>query len=154
MTNMSHSLNSNHERRLSVTCRHIDKLLAEMESALNVSTSKLAFPQYVPDLAPAQRREIEDYISRIRAQLVRVLDGQGIERPPADIPVSRSLRSYLTFIDIAAEELKPEYMRGYGEVPPEAAVELTGIAAELLALIRQLDQYLLRGIKRKSSGAS
>ena len=145
MTNGSNSLNSNHERRLSVTCRHIDKLLAEMESALNVSTSKLAFPQYAPDLSPAQRRVIEDYIGRIRSQLVRVLDGQAIERPPADIPVSRSLHSYLTFVDIATEELKPEYMRGYGEVPPAAAVELNGIAGELQGLVRQLDQYLMRG---------
>jgi GTP-binding protein EngB required for normal cell division len=147
VTNRSNSLNSNHERRLSVTCRHIDKLLAEMESTLNVSTSKLAFPQYVPDLSPAQRRVIEDYIGRIRSQLVRVLDGQAIERPPADIPVSRSLHSYLTFVDIATEELKPEYMRGYGEVPPAAAVELNGIAGELQGLVRQLDQYLMRGSK-------
>jgi len=116
-----------------------------MESALNVSTSKLAFPQYVPDLSPAQRRVIEDYIGRIRAQLIRVLDGQGMERPTADIPVSRSLHSYLTFVDIATEELKPEYMRGYGEVPPAAAVELNGIAGELQGLVRQLDQYLMRG---------
>jgi len=145
VTNGPNSLNSNHERRLSVTCRHIDKLLAEMESALNVSTSKLAFPQYAPDLSPVQRRVIEDYIGRIRAQLVRVLDGQAIERPPADIPVSRSLHSHLTFVDIAAEELKPEYMRGYGEVPAAAAVELNGIAGELQGLVRQLDQYLMRG---------
>ncbi|MGA8732732.1 MAG: dynamin family protein [Terriglobales bacterium] len=128
-----------------MTCRHIDKLLAEMESALNVSTSKLAFPQYASDLSPAQRRVIEDYIGRIRSQLVRILDGQGIERPPADIPVSRSLHSYLTFADIATEELKPEYMRGYGEVPPAAALELNGIAGELQGLVRQLDQYLMRG---------
>jgi GTP-binding protein EngB required for normal cell division len=140
-----HSLNSNHERRLIVTCRYIDKLLADMESALSVSASKLAFPQYAPDVAPAQRRVIEDYIGRIRAQLVRVLDGQRIERPPADIPVSRSLHATLTFIDIAAEELKPEYMRGYGEVPSAAAVELNGISGELQGLVRQLDQYLMRG---------
>jgi GTP-binding protein EngB required for normal cell division len=145
VTSGLNSLNSNHERRLSVTCRHIDKLLAEMESALHVSTSKLAFPQYAPDLSPAERRVIEDYIGRIRAQLLRVLDGQGIERPPADIPVSRSLHSYLTFVDIATEELKPEYMRGYGEIPPAAAVELNGIAGELQGLVRQLDQYLMRG---------
>ena len=141
----ANSLNSNHERRLSVTCRHIDKLLAEMESTLNVSVSKLAFPQYATDLSPAQRRVIEDYIGRIRAQLVRVLDGQGIERPPSDIPVSRSLHATLTFVDIAVEELKPEYMRGYGEVPAVAAVELNGIAGELQGLVRQLDQYLTRG---------
>jgi GTP-binding protein EngB required for normal cell division len=139
------SLNSNHERRLSVTCRYIDKLLADMESALNVAASKLAFPQYALDLTSAQRRVIEDYIRRIRAQLVRVLDGQGIEAPPADIPVARALHSTLAFVDIAAEELKPEYMRGYGEVPPAAAVELNGIAGELQGLVRQLDRYLTRG---------
>jgi len=145
MTERPNSLNSNHERRLSVTCRYIDKLLADVETSLNISASKLAFPRYASDLSPAQRRVVEDYISRIRAQLVRVLDGQGIERPPADIPVSRSLHSNLAFIDIAAEELKPEYMRGYGEVPPVAAVELNGIAAELQGLVRQLDRFVTRG---------
>jgi GTP-binding protein EngB required for normal cell division len=139
------SLNSNHERRLSVTCRYIDKLLADMESVLSVSSSKLAFPQYTPDLTSAQRRVVEDYISRIRAQLIRVLDGQNIARPPADIPVTRSLHSTLTFVDIGVEELKPEYMRGYGEVPAAAAVELNGIAGELQGLVRQLDHYLVRG---------
>jgi GTP-binding protein EngB required for normal cell division len=141
----ANSLNSNHERRLSVTCRYIDKLLADMESILSVSSSKLAFPQYTPDLTSAQRRVIEDYIGRIRAQLIRVLDGQNVERPPADIPVTRSLHSTLTFVDIAVEELKPEYMRGYGEVPPAAAVELNGIAGELQGLVRQLDRYLMHG---------
>ncbi|MFZ0419909.1 MAG: dynamin family protein [Candidatus Sulfotelmatobacter sp.] len=141
----ANSLNSNHERRLSVTCRHIDKLLADMETMLNVSSSRLAFPQYALDLNAAQRRVIEDFISRIRAQLIRVLDGQNIERPPADIPVARSLHSTLTFVDIAVEELKPEYMRGYGEVPPQAAVELNGIAGELQGLVRQLDHFLMRG---------
>ena len=141
----ANSLNSNHERRLSVTCRYIDKLLADMESILSVSSSRLAFPQYIPDLTSAQRRVVEDYIGRIRAQLIRVLDGQNIERPSADIPVGRSLHSTLTFVDIAVEELKPEYMRGYGEVPPQAAVELNGIAGELQGLVRQLDHYLMRG---------
>ena len=141
----ANSLNSNHERRLSVTCRYIDKLLADMESVLSISSSRLAFPQYTPDLTSAQRRVVEDYIGRIRAQLIRVLDGQNIERPSADIPVARSLHSTLTFVDIAVEELKPEYMRGYGEVPPRAAVELNGIAGELQGLVRQLDHYLMRG---------
>jgi GTP-binding protein EngB required for normal cell division len=139
------SLNSNHARRLSVTCRHIDKLLGDMESALRVSDSKKAFPEYLLDITPAQRRVIEDHIARIRAQLIRVLDGQGIERPGASIPVSRSLHTVLTFVAIAAEELQPKYMRGYGEIPPAAAIELNGIAAELLSLSNQLDQYITRG---------
>ena len=139
------SLNSNHARRLSVTCRHIDKLLADMESALSVSDSKRAFPEYLPDITPAQRQTIEDYIARIRSQLARILDGQGIERPAPRIPASRSLHTILTFIGIAAEELQPKYMRGYGEIPSAAAVELNGIAAELLSLTNQLDQYIRSG---------
>jgi len=156
------SLNSNHARRLSVTCRHIDKLLAGMETALNAASSRNAFPEYLSDVTPAQRRVIEDYIARIRAQLGRALDGQGIERPEPFIPVSRSLHTALTFIAIAAEELQPKYMRGYGEIPPSAAVELNGIAAELLSLVRQLDQYITRGagenlqerLQRLESGAN
>jgi GTP-binding protein EngB required for normal cell division len=139
------SLNSNHARRLSVTCRHIDKLLADMENALSVMSTKRAFPEYLPDITPAQTRVVEDYIARIRAQLARVLDGQDIERPEPSIPVSRSLHTALTFIAIAAEELQPKYMHGYGEVPPSAAVELNGIASELLGLVNQLDEYIMRG---------
>src|SRR5271170_5201941 len=139
------SLNSNHARRLSVTCRHIDKQLADMENALSVASSKNAFPEYLSDITPAQRRVIEDYIARVRAQLARVLDGQGIERPEPSIPVSRSLHTALTFIAIAAEELQPKYMRGYGEIPPSVAVDLSGIAGELLSLVSELDQYVTRG---------
>lgn len=142
MTGTPNSLNSNHERRVSATCRHIDQLLAEMESALAVSTSNLAFPQYVPDLSPTQRRVIEDYIARVRAQLVHMLKSQQIERPLADIPASRSLLSHLTFMDVAAEELKPEHLRGYGEVPLPAAAELRGIVVELQQLVRQFHRYV------------
>jgi hypothetical protein len=71
------SLNSNHVRRLSVTCRRIDKLLADMEGALSVAESKEAFPEYLMDVTPAQRRMVEAYIARIRLQLARILDGQG-----------------------------------------------------------------------------
>jgi|SRR5579872_1977588 hypothetical protein len=149
MAEKSNSLNPNHERRLSVTCRYIDRLLADVETSLNISASKLAFPQYVSDLSASQRRVIEDYISQIRSQLVQILDGQGIERPPADIPVSRLLHANLAFIDIAAEELKPQYMRGYGEVPASAAVELNGIAVELQGLVRQLDRFVMRGCQEK-----
>jgi len=143
------SLNSNHERRLTATCRHIDKLLAEMESALNVSGSKVAFPQYVPDLSLAQRRVVEDYISRIRAHLSQMLDDHGIARPAAEIPVSRMLDSHLTFMDIAAEELKPRHMRGYGEIPPASASELNRVAGELQQLLSQFRHYLDQSNREK-----
>jgi len=135
-------LNSNHARRLSVTCRHIDKLLADMESALAVANSKQAFPEYQSDVTPAQQQVIEDYIARMRVQLARVLDGQGIEHPEPFIPVSRCLHTALTFIRIAAEELQPRYMRGYGEISTAAATDLNRIASELMSLATQFDDYV------------
>lgn len=141
------SLNSNHVRRLSVTCRHIDKLLADMENALAVANSKQAFPEYLSDVTPAQRRVIEDYIARMRVQLARVLDGHGIERPEPFIPVSRCLHTALTFIRIAADELQPKYMRGYGEISTAAATELNRIALELMGLTTQFDDYVTNEIR-------
>lgn len=137
------SLSLAHERRISVTCRYIDKLLDEMESALDVSASRRAFPQYAMDLNNAQRQKIEQYIGSIREHLVRLLDDQAIERPPADIPVSRSLHANLTFMHIAIEELKPQYMRGYGEIPAAPAAELNSATTALQRLIKELDGYLM-----------
>ena len=114
-------LNLYQERHLQVAVHEADRLLSDIEQVLNSAGSKSPFPKYVVDLTPAQRKTIEDYIGRIRARLVRVLEGQNIEPESPSIPATRAIHSALTFIDIAVEELKPRYMRGYGEVPPAAA---------------------------------
>ncbi|HVN09910.1 MAG TPA: dynamin family protein [Patescibacteria group bacterium] len=138
-------LNESQARRLRVSCQYIDRLLGEIEGILNAAASGAAFPQYLPDVGPAARRTIQDYIVRIRAQLRRVLEGQGIEAPPANIPAARAVRANLTAIDIAAEELKPSYMAGFGAVSTEVAVELNGIAGELCSLVARLDRYVAEG---------
>jgi GTP-binding protein EngB required for normal cell division len=140
------SLNEFQARRLRVTCQYIDKLLGGVEEILNIAASKAAFPRYSGDVAPAQRRTIEDYISRIRSQLVRVLDGQGIPREKPSIPASRAIHVALGTIDIAVEELKPQYMRGYGDLREAAATELNGIVSELRCLVSKLDRYLAEGV--------
>ena len=141
-------LNEFQARRLRVTCQYIDQLLGEIGEILHVSSSKAAFPRFLPDIAPAQSRTIEDYLARLRAQLVRVLDGQGIPREKPIIPASRAVHVALGTIDIAVEELKPHYMQGYGDLPEAAATELNGIVGELRSLVSKLDRYLLEGVVR------
>jgi GTP-binding protein EngB required for normal cell division len=140
------SLNPFQANRLRITCQYIDKLLGEIEEILNTTTSKAAFPRYSADILPAQRRTIDDYIRRVRAQLVRILDGQGIAREKPSIPASRAVHVMLLNIDIAAEELGPKYMRGYGEVPESVATELNGIMGELNGLVHRFDRYLSEGV--------
>lgn len=141
-------LNENHARRIRITCQHIDRTLGEIENVLNESVSRSAFPQYVQDLSPAQRKTIEDYIARVRARLIRVLEGQGIAIPLPEVPVTRAVRGRLYSIDIAAEELKPKYMSGFGEIPAPLASDLNGIAAELQALVVHAEQHLAEGAGR------
>lgn len=138
------SLNESQVRRLRVTCQYVDNVIGEIEEVLHSAGSKAAFPRYIQDITPIQRRTIEHYLARIRAQLARVLDGQGIPRPDAWLPTSRAVYTSLTTIDIAVEELRPQYMRGYGEMPPELATELEGISGELRGLVERLNRYLLQ----------
>jgi len=146
------SLNEHQARRLRITCQHADELLSNIEGILNESASRTAFPRFVPDIAPAQRRTIEDYIARVRAQLVRVLVGQGIPREPPSVPASRSIAFTLVSLDISVEELKPKYMRGYGNVSEAAATELNGIVGELHGLVTRLDRYLAEGVGQDLKG--
>lgn len=142
--NSAANLNEHQARCLSVTCQYIDKIIGEMEHVLNLAASKAAFPKYVGDISSSQRRTIEDYFARIRAQLARILDGQGIPRPEPTIPASRAVSTGLLSIDIAVEELRPPVMRGYGQLSPEVATELEGICGELRELIGRVSQYLLQ----------
>jgi GTP-binding protein EngB required for normal cell division len=144
--NSRETLNPFQANRLRITCQYIDKILAEIEEILDSTGSKAAFPRYAADILPAQRRTIEDYIARVRAQLVRVLEGQRIAREKPSIPASRAVHVHLGAIDLAVEELKPKYMRGYGEVPEGVATELNGIVGELGGLIQRLDRYLSEGV--------
>jgi hypothetical protein len=117
-----------------------------LNSATQISHGKAAFPRFLPDIAPAQSRTIEDYLARLRAQFVRLLDGQGIPREKPTIPASRAVHVALGTIDIAVEELKPHYVQGYGDLPEPAATELNGIVGELRGWVSKLDRYLLEGV--------
>jgi GTP-binding protein EngB required for normal cell division len=143
--NTPNSLNEFQQRRLLVTCEHIDKQLSAVESVLYQASSKSVFPMYRSEVTPAQQRTVENYIARIRAQLLRVLDGQSIPRRKPSIHARHSIHVSLTFVEIAVEELYPKYMRGYGLVPESVATDLNGIAGELLGLVAKLDRYVSDG---------
>ncbi len=142
MTRIPGQLNEHQQTRLRVTCQYIDKLLGDAEDILHGATSQSPFPRYIADIAPAQIRVIEDHIRRLRSQLVRTLAWQQLRPAPPDIPATRAILSSLNFVDIAIEELKPQYMRGFGAVPDDAVSELNGVVHELRALINGMERYL------------
>ena len=135
---MMPALNEAQARRLVVTCQYVNRLLGELEQAFVEAQAGSPFGRYANDLAPAERRLVHDYIARLRTQLVRMLEGQGLSPAPRLIGLRHSLLTHLTYVDVAVEELKPHYMEGYGRVAPDASAALNGIVEELHGTIGQL----------------
>jgi len=138
------SLNDSQQRNLRISCEHMDRLLKDVEDTLNPARSKSVFQKYIQDITPIQRKTIEDYLARIRAQLLRVLAGESIEVEKPRITASHAIHTVLTFVEIAIEELSPGRMRGYGEVTERGAADLNGVMQELQSIVQQLHSYVLQ----------
>lgn len=138
------TLNPSQRQRLLVTCKHIDKLLGNIEDTLNAAASKSVFPGYLGDITPQQRKTIEDYIAGLRQQLLQVLAKQSLAPEEPRISAGHAIHVDLTFIEIAIAELDPHYMRGYGAVSEQGATDLHGVIAELQSTVKGLHGYLLR----------
>ena len=138
-------LNPSQRLHLLTSCQYADKLLSEIEATLVASQSKSPFPKFKPDISAAQAKVVQDYIARMRAQLVRILDSQGVPIPAPHIGSVHSIRVTLGFVDIAFDECRPKRMAGYGELADSAAIEIAGLVDEIQGIISRLDSYLAQG---------
>jgi GTP-binding protein EngB required for normal cell division len=139
-------LNSAQQRHLLISAQHADKLLGDVESILFASKSKSPFRKFRGSLSPAQAKVVEDYIGRIRTQLVRVLQSQGIPLPEPGFESVHSMRVTLAFVRIAFQECTADRMQGYGAVPESRVRELNGLVEEMVSAVEKLDSYLARGL--------
>jgi GTP-binding protein EngB required for normal cell division len=139
-------LNGPQKQHLLSSCQYADKLLADIEGILRSSESKSVFPKYNGAVPRAQARIIEDYIARIRSQILTALQSQNIPVPEAQFRTVHSLKVTLIFAEIAFEECTADKMRGYGEVPPEVVPELNGLVSEIKAMLDQLNGFLSQGV--------
>jgi hypothetical protein len=138
------SLNDSQQRSLRIACKHMDALLQDVEEVLNPARSNSVFPKYIQDIAPIQRKRIDDYIVRVRAELLRVLGGQAIAVEKPRIKASHAIHTALTFVEIAIEELSPGRMQGYGPVSDAGAAALNSVMTDLQAVVQQLHGYVLQ----------
>jgi len=146
------SLNPYQASRLLVNFKYVDQLLSEAESILVASNSKSPFPKYRNELTPAQVKVVQDYIARVRAQMVQALKSLGITPPGPQFGAAHSIRVNLEFADITFAESRPEALRGYGEVSPAVVPELNGVVNEMSSLVRKLSGYLAQGLGQDLEG--
>jgi GTP-binding protein EngB required for normal cell division len=135
-------LNPSQQLHLLTSCQYADKLLSEIEATLAASQSKSPFPKFKPDISPAQAKVVQDYIARMRAQLVRILDSQRVPIPAPRIGSVHSVRVTLGFVDIAFDECRPNRMAGYGHLADASATEIAGLVDEIQGIVSRLSSYL------------
>jgi GTP-binding protein EngB required for normal cell division len=146
------SLNSSHKLHLLTSFQYVEQLLSEIESIILNSASRSPLPKYRRDLSPVQIKVVQDYIARIRGQMVQVLKSQGISNPGPRFGATHSIRVSLEFADIAFDECRASAMRGYGEVPESLVPEVNGLVEEMKSLVRKLSTYLAQDIGQDLQG--
>ena len=135
--------NEPQKSRILSSVSYIDKLLIDIEEILSASSSH-AFPKYKNPPTPAQVRVAKDYISRLRQHILHVLKDLDVQLPAAKFDSTHSIRVTLQFIEVAIEEMAPERLVGYGEVPKDLTHRLAGGLQEMKGIVRQMDSYLIQ----------
>jgi hypothetical protein len=102
--------------------RHVDTLLQVLENAESGRNEGL-FPDYTPDLAPAEISALMTFVSELRAKMPDKLTAYGFGPTAPKTTAKHAAHSTLTFITIAVDELRPRNVRGYGELTEKAARE-------------------------------
>ncbi len=124
-------MNSHHQRHLLVTLRHIDQLLTEAERALTPPEPTSVFAEFVPDATPAQRRSAHELIRRIRNRLERARAERHLPLPEPVCGGRWAARGKILFAGLAAAELEPRRLQGYGPLDVADAPALNRLVAEL-----------------------
>jgi hypothetical protein len=130
-----------HKRRILVTFQRVDELLSQ---SLNVLTQARpdSRPRPIRDISPSKLPQIESHIELIREQIGSFLNRFHIALPERSKPSSWIVKTYLTSIDIALEDLYPQKMKGYGDMDSAAAHELTQSLQEIRKHVNQIFKAL------------
>lgn len=134
-------IGENHSRRILATFQHADELLRQSLNALTTAQPGLQ-ARCIQDLSPSELQRVESDMERIRDKMRSFLKRFQITTPERSTRSSWILKTNLMSLDIALEELYPHKMKGYGEMEPAAALELTQTLQEIRKLVNQMIEIL------------
>lgn len=135
----------NHQHYLLSQFHSIDKLLSEAVADLRPADDGRLFATHVADAAIDQRQVLSDYVAQLRFLLRRFMQVQNFIDAHRPVSAVSSFRVALSFAGTAVEELRPTYLRGYGEVDAESLAAAERLVADLKSLLGHMTNYLDRG---------
>ncbi len=137
--------NESQQRYLVNRLRSIEEMLSEAVDQLAPAETGRVFRTVATEATSAQRKILGDYLAQLRFALRRFMLAQQLRDERRATGALWSLQTAVVFAEIAAEELRPKYWRGYGEVDPESAAAAERFAAELTTLLHRIGDYVARG---------
>jgi GTP-binding protein EngB required for normal cell division len=135
----------NQQRYLLTRFHSIDKRFSEALAELQPADDGRLFATHIPDATLSQRQVLSDYVAQLRFLLRRFLHAQSLLDTGTPISMLWRFRVATSFMSIATEELRPEYLRGYGEVDVESAAAIERLVADMKTILRRMAIYLDRG---------
>lgn len=135
----------NHRHYLQNLLRHVEQEVQEAVDLLRDANPEALFPRYRD--FPAQERisALLAYQTRLRATMRRFMDTYHIAYPGESvIEAIRGYEARLALVRNAAYELRPRYLRGYGELDTDDEQASRALAAELSALLDTMAGELRR----------
>jgi GTP-binding protein EngB required for normal cell division len=140
-------LNANHRNTLLAGFKYIDRLLTDGLAAIaSGADTGAVFSPVITDATPTQRKIIADQIARLRRALRAALTACEIPVRPPTVSAIWSLRTTLTAVSIALEELGPKHLRGYGAIDVATAAGIAVLQAQLRVSLDELESYLAAGL--------
>lgn len=134
----------NHRQHLLVAFKHLDEALDEVLQRLGAPAGVPLFERSRDDVDPAARDRAASAIDDVRGEMRRFMARHGLEPKRADLGATHIARSRLDLAMVAASELGPRHLRGYGELDDAEMHELTSFATtlgdQLAAVIKLLPE--------------
>jgi hypothetical protein len=125
------ALTENHKHALLSRLRRIDNLLREIEYRTQLRSVESAFEEEISDWTCERRRIVSDWTAEVRDLLKSIIDRQGLLAAPSTAGAAWLVQTRVDLMLSVVDELRPERMRGYGELSGEACRELEDIVSDL-----------------------
>jgi len=131
------ALGDTHKKALLSHFKYVDSLLAQIEYLAKEENLQSPFAGYEIDTTTEKTKVIETHVAHIRSVMLRILASKDVSIDIQNVGVAKAVNTNLTFADITIEEIRPKYMRGYGELADGCDDELNEVVLEIQKAIKE-----------------
>lgn len=133
-------LNPAQARALKAAFTHVSDLL---EGVLRIAQGSLTpFDRQHVDLTPEEAGKLIVVVPAIRARMLEALGKLDVPTPEADRSARWTIRTALSFAELALSEVTPAELVGYGPLDDATGEAVTGLVTDLRRMLAQAGEGL------------